>query len=229
MKISRYFRLVISIFSIFTIFFAIPQQTLATNVSNNSAIDKSLLIAAKKALASKNYKAALVLFKKAAPSDATGLVDFQIGIMYWYGQGAPKSLDASLFWESEALKKVTNKHVRANIMTCMGTNYARLNNYVMSFRLYRQAAMMGNPDAQYFLAAYYDEGKGTIQDHIKSYAWLSVALAQGLDIDTQNSARKAQDALASKLGWEPGQLERAQSLAKKYFKLYVPHEIVPTK
>lgn len=227
MKISLYFRLIVSV-SIFLAFFVISQQSLAADTQSNSSAkaENALIKNAFKAYDMKNYKKAFGLFKRAAPNDATGSAQVMVGVMYEHGRGTPPNLKSALYWLGRSLEKTNNESLRRETICSMGMIYSKLRDFVVAFQYFKQAAMMGNSDAQFDSAQLFELGRGTIQDYVKAYAWVSVAIAQGLKNNkVQLGAEQFKNKVETYLN--PYQLNQANDLAKEYFNLYVLHQ--PTR
>jgi uncharacterized protein len=73
---------------------------------------------------------------------------------------------------------------------------------------FKLSAEQGNASAQFNLGVMYDNGRGTIQNYVKGYAWYSVSSASGSKIGTKN-----RDLLAKEM--TPEQLAEGQKLASE--------------
>ena len=87
--------------------------------------------------------------------------------------------------------------------------------YKQAVTWYRKAAEQGDEGAQHNLGAMYGRGEGATQDFVKSYAWYSVAAANG-----SKQSSEARDNAAQRL--TPDQLAKGQELAASYFEKYQP-------
>ena len=85
--------------------------------------------------------------------------------------------------------------------------------YATAVRLLRPLAEQGNPNAQYTLGVFYDNGLGVPQDRIRSYMWFELSASQG-----REGAAALRDLIARRM--TPEQITEAQKLA---------HEWRPTK
>lgn len=177
----------------------------------------------------KKYGRAINFYKQIEPYDTKGnyIVAGHLAEMYAQGKGTTVNHSAAIFWYKQSLKKTHNDLLFALIMNDMGVTYEEQQDFVNAYKSYKQAAIMGNATAQRNLSLSYIKGHGTIQDFQEAYAWLSVAIAQGLSIDLKQ-AENNRDWLANKLMLENktgSQLKEAQNRAKTYYKKYVLHEI----
>src|SRR5690606_31608179 len=89
-------------------------------------------------------------------------------------------------------------------------------NYQQALEWYRKAAEQGYAMSQYNLGIMYEQGQGVPQSTQESYAWISVAIANG--IEAQSQAIAVRDMLAAKLS--SARLAEAQKLAAAYFEQY---------
>jgi TPR repeat protein len=55
----------------------------------------------------------------------------------------------------------------------------RKRDYATAIQLIRPLAEQGDPNAQYMLGVFYDNGLGVPQDRVKGYLWLSLAASKG--------------------------------------------------
>lgn len=176
----------------------------------------------------KQYERALKFYEQIEPYDTKGrhLVAVQLADIYAKGEGTPINYSAAIFWYEKALENNYSEKLYSILLNDMGIAYDYQKDFVNAFMCYKKAAIMGNATAQRNLAINYLNGHGAIQDYQEAYAWISVAIAQGLS-NNQDQAEKirswltynliAQDKTEKKLMY-------AKKLAKKYYKNYVLHE-----
>ena len=79
---------------------------------------------------------------------------------------------------------------------------------------YRRAAAQGNVDAEYALAAAYENGIGVPQDYVEAHKWLNLAASAVKYEDFREDFRKQRDELAEKM--TPSQVAEAQKLAHEW-------------
>ncbi|QIN36836.1 SEL1-like repeat protein [Legionella longbeachae] len=176
----------------------------------------------------KKYERAIKFYEKIEPLDTKGIyfVAWQLAEIYAQGNGTAIDYSAAISWYEKALEKKYNDKLYAMIMNDMCVAYDNQKDFVNAFNCYKQAAIMGNATAQRNLAIDYLNGHGTIQDYHESYAWISVAIAQGLS-KNQDGAEKIRDWLTYNLiaqDKKGNELMHAKELAQKYYKQYVLHE-----
>ena len=79
---------------------------------------------------------------------------------------------------------------------------------------FRKAAEKGNARAQHNLGLMHFYGRGVPEDDVEAHAWFNIAAAQG-----HTPAAEVKDRVAQQM--TPDARDRAQKLAKKYWKEYV--------
>ena len=174
----------------------------------------------------KKYEQLISLYEKIGEYDYTGITQSLLADIYLDGKGTMIDLMSAINWYEKSLKNVHDEALRAKIMNNMCVAYERQNNYVIAFRCYKQAAVHGYSISQLNLAIQYAEGHGTIQDYQEAYAWISVAIAQGLG-NEQEMAEKNKNWLTYNLRTQDKTgtaLSQAKELAQNYYKKYVLHE-----
>lgn len=176
--------------------------------------------------AEKNYSQKFKILYGLAKFDNSGLSQAQLGDMYFRGEGRVHDPIKSIAWNNIALGKLTNNAIRVLTIQQIGAAYMQITNYVMAFKYFHQAALMGYSLAQANLAVMYQMGWGVLQNDIQSFAWASVAVAQGVDnADMQADVEKLKNTLTSLLKKQDmagRELTRAKSLAKQYYNAYTP-------
>jgi hypothetical protein len=93
--------------------------------------------------------------------------------------------------------------------------------YRVAFWFYEKAANRGEPFAQYKLAKMYSTGEGALQDNIKAFAWVAVAIANGLPKDEEVDAMSLRQSLIDQLT-QSRELDKAKTLAKDFYIRYKP-------
>jgi len=201
---------------------------------------------ANKLYANKKYTDAFKIYNSiAAFYDPDGFVTESIGNMYRDGEGVAQNLNKAFYWYKESLthypgstsvfidiNKLKNKLEKSSLnpvsLNELGIIYESFGNHVHAFQYYQKAAIMGSAVSQLNLAIMYARGIGVIQDDIKAYAWVAVAVAQGLqDNDRQHAAEQLRSSLALTLAIQDKNgtyLKKAKNLANQYYNLYVLHK-----
>jgi TPR repeat protein len=176
----------------------------------------------------KRYNEAYSLYTKTVDhNDQNGWMQYQLGYMLSNGEGVDEDLNLAIIWYESALKEFKNNHHPNSSVALLDNNigyvYEKLMDYESAFKYYYAAAIKGYSLSKFNLSRLYFYGHGTIKDYIQAYAWISVAVAQGLnDEDTQSGAEKIQDWLEDTLANEHT-LKQGKLLADKYFKQYARH------
>ncbi|KTD02463.1 sel1 repeat family protein [Fluoribacter gormanii] len=176
----------------------------------------------------KQYERAIKFYEKIEPYDTQGiyLIANQLAEIYAHGMGTGINYSAAIAWYKKALEKNYNDTLYSAIMNNMGNVYNLQKDFVNSFKCYKQAAIMGSAQGKRNVAIQYLYGHGIIQDYQEAYAWINVAIAQGLD-ENQDSAEQMKNWLNYKLIEQDktgNELKHAKELAQKYYKKYVLHE-----
>lgn len=204
----------------------------------NNTVDSKLrkdCIVSLRSIASDFFKAnddsqAFLVYQKMEPFDETGTAAFYIALMYKIGNGVGKDLDAAIYWYQSALMKESESspNVRGMILNELGTTYEEKLNYISAFKHYRQAANLGCSLAFFNVGKLYATGRGAIQDNLQAYAWLSIAVAHGLnDKNRQGIADNLRSFLTDELVKQDktgAKLKQGQALAELYYKQYILHE-----
>jgi TPR repeat protein len=132
-----------------------------------------------------NQSQAIDLYRKAA-QQGDPLAGWLVGRHYFLGNGVPRDLDAAQKW----LK------LSADQNNAYGAYYlGRLvadRDAAKAAKLFKIAADLGLPQAQYFYAKALKDGHGIPQDRFTAYIWYSIALdagytAAGADLGELNS------------------------------------------
>ena len=183
----------------FLIIFAVPLVTIDSNSKKNAAlqvqeiaakeqvqrdaerkaeaVQKDDADAAEAALFKKDYVTALNKFKSAAlKNDAYG--QFQVGNMYFNGQGVVQDYAEALRWYKLAAAQgyVGAQHNLGN-MYYKGLGVVQ--EYAEAARWFKLAAAQGHAGAQYNLGISYDKGQGVVQNYAEAVSWYKLAAAQG--------------------------------------------------
>lgn len=149
-------------------------------------------------------------FRAAQSGADRGEVDaqFNLGIMFYMGQGVPVDYLAALHWFKQAAKQGhALAQYNAGYMYEKGEGTPQ--DYEEAVKYYRQAAEGGNRLAQYTLGSMYEKGQGVQQDEVLALKWYNLAAVQG--------ELKAKIARDSVIPWmTPAQVAEAQRLAREF-------------
>ncbi|MFY9843627.1 MAG: tetratricopeptide repeat protein [Terriglobales bacterium] len=133
-----------------------------------------------------NPSQAIDLLRKAA-QQGDPLAGWLVGRHYLLGIGVPRDLDAAQKW-----LKVSADQNNAYGAYYLGRLMAERED-AKAPKLYKIAADLGLPQAQYFYAKALKDGRGVPQDRFTAYIWYSIALdagyaAAGADLGELNSS-----------------------------------------
>jgi TPR repeat protein len=145
---------------------------------------------------------------KAEQGDAQA--QFNLGVMYDYGQGVTQDDKQAVKWYRKAAEQ---GHPSAQ--TSLGVMYGRgqgvRQDDKQAVKWYRKAAEQGYVQAQFNLGVRYDNGQGVIQDDVMAHMYFNIAAASG----GKNSAER-RGIVAKRM--TPSQLEKAQDLAREWIR-----------
>ena len=124
-----------------------------------------------------NYEKAFRLWKPLAEQgDADA--QYNLGLMYDYGEGVPKDDAKAVYWYRKAAEQ---GHAKAQFN--LGWMYANgegvAEDGAKAFSWYRKAAEQGHAKAQVKLGAMYIAGEGVPKDDVKAVNWFRKAAEQG--------------------------------------------------
>ena len=151
---------------------------------------------------------------KMAAEQGDALAQFNLGSMYYKGEGAPEDIVKAVAW---FLKAAEQGHAQAQ--SFLGSLYdigeGVPEDDAVAVRWYRKAAEQGFAQAQLLLGIMYSIGEGVPEDILQAYAWLSIAAAQDDDQARELKALIAYDMTNA-------QIAKAQKLSRKYWEVYGP-------
>lgn len=196
---------------------ALPAQAQITIADDDTELpDYTDYYEAVEAMEAGDYDTALVEFRRAA-EEGLHLAQYNLGVMYYTGQGVEQSYERAFHWLSQAADQ---GHLNSmfNLATMyyngQGVNSALMQIWPLSLisrrqnlqdaaNWYQEAAEYEHAGAQYNLATMYEAGEGVEQDLILAYVWARLA--------RDNEANGAA-ALVNRIesAMTPAQLEQAQ-------------------
>jgi len=125
----------------------------------------------------KNYGAAAHWYQLAA-EQGLAAAQFNLGTLYFQGQGVPKDYVTALHWYQLAANQgLAAAQFNLGIFYEEGDGVPR--DYAAALHWYQLAANQGMPDAELGLASMYEDGKGVKQDSAESLRWINLAANQG--------------------------------------------------
>ncbi len=154
----------------------LPNKGRSSIVSSETL--SSLVARARKDVASLSQQAS----KEVGPSDANA--QFEIGLKYYRGDGAPYDTVLAAYWFSKAADQ---DHTGAQRL--LGLLHNNEGAYVSAINFFRKAADKGHAQAQFWLGLQYFWGHGVEPDKVLAAYWCRKAADLG-DLDAQ-----------SRMGW----------------------------
>lgn len=153
------------------------------------------------------YQEAAGWYKQAADM-GLGTAAYNLGTLYYNGQGFPQDYDKARHWfELGAARNDPYAQFQLGIMAGDGKGMPQDVNTEM--RWYLKAAQQGLPAAQYNLSVMYHNGEGSAQDDVTAYAWLLLAQRGGVDIS------EAKPIITD--GMTPEQTQAAEKLSRTLY------------
>jgi TPR repeat protein len=108
----------------------------------------------------------------------TAIAQFNLGFMYYLGEGVPQDYKESAKWYRKAAEQgIAMAQVYLGVMYYLGKGVPQ--DYKEAAKWYRKAAEQGESNAQNFLGKVYYVGKGVPQDYKESAKWYRKAAEQG--------------------------------------------------
>ena len=158
-----------------------------------------------------DYKEALKLWKPIADKGYLP-AQYNIGLMYQYGQGVPKNSYNAVKWYTLSAEKGFAKGQKAlGLMYITGNGVPE--NKKNALKWFTLSSEQGLADAQYFLGVMYEGGYGIAKDYTKALQWFLLAAYQ----NHSESQSKLDDLKKSK-SITSKQFEEAQRLARECVK-----------
>lgn len=169
--------------------FTLPVQAQITIADDETELpDYEDYYEAVTAMEAGDYASALVEFRRAA-EEGLHLAQYNLGVMYYTGQGVKQSYETAFHWLSQAADQ---GHLNSmfNLATMyyngQGANSALMQIWPLSLisrrqnledaaTWYQKAAEYAHPGAQYNLATMYEAGEGVKQDLTRAYMWARLA------------------------------------------------------
>lgn len=139
----------------------------------------------------------------------------QLGVMYYWGQGAPMDWDQARVWLRKASERGhRDAQAKLGAMFFLGQGGPR--DMEESLKWFRRAADQGEPYAQGCMGVMYAVGEGVPKDLLQAYVWLVQAQAGG-DDDAAEPLQQVKAHLT------PAQIEEGDRLASEAAKTRTQH------
>jgi tetratricopeptide (TPR) repeat protein len=157
------------------------------------------------------YAKALKEFKALAEKGLAG-AQYNLGLMYYKGQGVTQDYAEALKWYRKAADKgdAGAKYI-LGFMYHQGQGVAR--DYTEAMNWYEKAADHGHASALFNLGLMYYKGHGVVPNYIQAHLWITLATVRSAG-KTQERYSKARDLVAKKMTRE--QIAEAQRLATEW-------------
>jgi TPR repeat protein len=124
-----------------------------------------------------DYAQALKIFRSLA-SQGYAPAQYNIGVLYDFGQGVTQSYQEALKWYRLAAAQ-GHASAQYNIGYMYRNGQGVTQSYQEALKWYRLAAAQGDAVAQNNIGVMYHSGHGVTQDHQEALRWLRLAAAQG--------------------------------------------------
>jgi hypothetical protein len=122
---------------------------------------------------------------RAAAQSGDANAQYNLGVMYEYGQGVPQDYAQAAYWYRKAAEQGD-----AVAQNCLGLLYEYglgvPQDYAQALSWFRKAAAQGDAGAQFWLGFMYDSGQGVPQDYAQAAYWYRKAADQGSSLAQYN-------------------------------------------
>jgi uncharacterized protein len=110
-----------------------------------------------------------------AAEEGLALAQYNLGILFFTGQGVERDADAAYRWTAAAAEQ---GHIAAqfNLATLLITGEGTAKDVESAVEWYSQAAKAGHPEAASELASLYSDGSDVDRDRITAHAWAEYAV-----------------------------------------------------
>jgi TPR repeat protein len=159
--------------------------------------------------------AAAMSYWRALADEGDARAQYDIGLMYGLGQGAPQDYAQALYWYLKAAKQGNpGAQFELGDMYSRGLGVPR--DQTQAAAWYRKAADQGHAVAQYNLGVIYERGQGVQQDYARANMWFNLAASHEPNdsFPFRGLAVKARSEVAAKM--TPAQIDEAQRLTSKW-------------
>lgn len=113
------------------------------------------------------------------------LAQFQLGVMYFKGQGVDQDFTQAQTWFTKAAEQ-GNTEAQINLGFIFDQGLGVVQNHKKAFFWYRKAGEQGDANAQFNLGLMCEEGQGVVQDFIEAHKWYNLAGSNGHESATSN-------------------------------------------
>ena len=143
-----------------------------------------------------------------AAESGLDLAQYNLGILYFTGQGVDRNLDQAYRWTLAAAEQGhVNAQFNLGSLYYEGDGVGQDPEQAMVW--YYSAGKAGHPDAAFLLAKMYQEGDTVSEDPVQAHAWASMAVS-----NEHQEGPSLQDELESRMNTE--QLSQARRLFARW-------------
>ncbi len=153
------------------------------------------------------YLEAASWYKQAANA-GIATAAYNLGTLYYNGQGFPQDYATARHWFETAAKR-NDPYAEFQLGMMYGNGKGVDQDPNAELRWYLKAAEQGLSAAQYNLAVMYHNAEGVAQDDVKALAWLLLAQRSGVDVGEAKSVITD--------GMSPEQLQAAEKLSHELY------------
>ncbi len=154
---------------------------------------------------------------RAAADEGIAPAAYDLGTLYFNGQGFPQDFVRARHWFEEAAKR-NDKYAEFQLGYMYDFGKGVTQDPAQAVNWYTRAAQEGLAPAQYNLAVLYHNAEGVQKDNIKAYAWMLVAEQGGVDVSS------AKQAIGNEMSAD--EIHQAEALSRT---LYVPADVLAKK
>jgi hypothetical protein len=199
---------------------AIPKHRQFKDMSAKEMADIfNLYGQAKKEYDDKNYVKAAMFYRQLADrGEATA--QYTLGEMYFSGLGLTKNYAEARKWFGLAADNDL-AFAQFNLGVLHQKGLGGSQDLLKAAKLYHRAAMLGLPNAQHNLGIMYYNRQAVGKDYIRTYKWLSLAVAGGFELSRQYRDQIAKRMTSTQLA-EAQRLVRAFKPKKSAFPVVIP-------
>lgn len=131
-----------------------------------------------------DYAAAFLMFKAGAER-GDRVAQYDLAMLYWRGEGAPRNRELALKWLQQATRLFEaaaiqgHRDAQVSVATQYYLGRGARQDYASAARWYLAAAKQGDVGAQYLLASQYEHGLGVKENWREAMHWYARAGEQG--------------------------------------------------
>lgn len=148
------------------------------------------------------------------------LAQYDVGLMFDDGRGAPQSDAEALRWYRKAADQ-GHAGAQNNLALMYAAGQGVIRDDAEAVSWWRKAAEQGYAQAQYNLGIMYANGWGTSIDNVQAHMWFDLATMNYPPGDNQKAVVQYREKLAA-TRMTPAQIDEAQRLAREWTQKHPP-------